>query len=98
MEWLLSCFPTSLFDGETEMVNEFGSRMPTAAENFFSHAGSSLRHEFDFNFLFGANENVRGKRRGVNSVFLVQLRKILDRGFSEWIWIRKFWRMRLQGA
>jgi hypothetical protein len=37
--------------------------------------------EFDFIFVERANENVVAKGRGVNSVFLVQLRKMLTADF-----------------
>jgi hypothetical protein len=37
--------------------------------------------EYGFYFVERANENVVGKERGVNSVFLVQLRKMLATDF-----------------
>jgi len=39
--------------------------------------------EFGFYFVERANENVEGKGRGVNSVFLVQLRKRVAMDFAD---------------
>jgi len=53
-------------------------------------------------FLLRANQNVRAKERAVNSVFLVQLRKMFATDFRGWTRIKNFfknvWLSRAEGA
>jgi hypothetical protein len=82
-----SVLSSRFFDDYSDGVADFCLLIPRRVHGWFLSSA-----EFDFIFWLRANQNVRAKERPVNSVFLVQLRKMVAGDFCGSRRIKNFFR------